>query len=119
MEARSQAEAATTNSAATATNTTDEAHRAAEAARLEEAGRAAIIEEAARASVLAAETAKLDAAHALAKAREHEHIMAVQADIALKARHDEDLARAQATTEATVALAQRDQVLAAATEQNA
>jgi hypothetical protein len=65
------------------------------------------------------EEAKLVAAHALAEAREQEHKMAVQAAIALKAQQDKELARERASKEAEATLAHREQVLAAAREENA
>ena len=70
-------------------------------------------------SELAAEAAKLAAEHAFAEVRDQEHTMAVQAVVALKAQQHEDLARERAAREVAAALAHREQVLAAARENNA
>jgi len=90
---------------ATASAAAEHAQHATDVVRREEARHAIIKEDAAKASAIAAETAKLAAAQALAKAREHEHMLVVQATIALKVQHDKDLAREKAAKEATGYLA--------------
>ncbi len=85
-----------------------------EAATQEEARQALIWEEAARASSLAAEAAKLVAAHALVDAREPEHRMVVHAAMSLKVEQDKELARHQATKVAAAVVAHKEQVLATA-----
>ena len=78
-----------------------------------------ISEEAVRASAMAAKAAKLAATQALAEAREHEHMLVVQAAFALKAQQDKDREREKATNETTTTMAHREQVLSAARDQNA
>ena len=46
-------------------------------------------------------------AKAMAEAREKEHRMEVQADVALKAQHDKDLKRERAAKEVATSLAHR------------
>jgi hypothetical protein len=111
-EVRRQAEAAAAAAA-------EHAERTAEASRREEARHARIRDDEARASAIAAERTRLAAAHALAEARELEHKLAVQTATALKVEQDKALARAHAAKESAATLAAREQVFAAAREQNA
>jgi len=90
-----------------------------DAARREGARHANIREDEAKTSAIATEIAKLAAANALAEAREQEHRLVVQAAIALKVQQDKDHAREKAAKEAISTLAHREEVLAAAREQNA
>jgi len=93
LEVRREAEEATATAAAATARAAAHAQQAVEAVKQEESRHALIGEEAARASSLAAETAKLAAAHALVDAREPEHRMVVHAAIVLKAEQEKKLAR--------------------------
>jgi hypothetical protein len=75
-------------------------------------------EEAAQATALATEATKLAATQALANVQEHEHRMAVHAAIALKGKHDMELANQQAAKAAAAELDNKERVLAATREEN-
>ncbi len=93
--------------------------QAADASRREEARQARIREDEARSSAIAAEKAKLAAAHAHAEARELEHMLAIQTATALKVEQDKALAREKAAKELAATMSAREHVLAAARGQNA